>query len=337
MKHLLYIGNNLSHNKANITSIQRLGALLQSEGFILRYASHFKNKSLRLVHMLWSCCINAKWADIVLIDTYSTQNFWYAVFCSRICQLLRLPYIPILHGGNLPKRLVSHPKTCHSLFKKSHSNVSPSLYLKTIFEANGFSNTIYIPNAITIEDYTATEKTYTLIQLFWLRSFSDIYNPKMAVEVLKELKVLGFNAQLCMVGPDAGSMSEIKQLAEDLQLPISFTGKLSKSEWLALAQEYNIFINTSNFDNMPVSVIEAMALGFPIVSTNVGGIPFLIEDRVDGILVEKHNVSAMASAIIELFQNKKLREVLSKNARKKAESFDWSSVKTQWLEILNTD
>ena len=67
---------------------------------------------------------------------------------------------------------------------------------------------------------------------------------------------------------------------------MNFTGKLSKQEWRDLSKDYNVFINTTNFDNTPVSVIEAMALGIPVVSTNVGGLPFLITDKVDGVLVE---------------------------------------------------
>ena len=55
---------------------------------------------------------------------------------------------------------------------------------------------------------------------------------------------------------------------------ITITGILRKAEWIELSKDYDVFINTTNVDNMPVSVIEAMALGMPIVSTNVGGIPF---------------------------------------------------------------
>ena len=69
MKNLLYIGNNLNTAKANISSIQVLGVLLESEGYNLCYASSKRNKLLRLLDMLWSCIWNSKWADAVLIDT----------------------------------------------------------------------------------------------------------------------------------------------------------------------------------------------------------------------------------------------------------------------------
>lgn len=335
MKNLLYIGNNLETAKTNISSIGILGKLLEAEGYNLRYASSYNNKLMRLLHMAWSCIKNAKWADAVLIDTYSTQNFYYALVCSQICRLFGVPYFPILHGGNLPNRLEKNPRLCKLIFGHSQVNISPSLFLKSKFEDFGFYKIQFIPNSIQIENYKVSPKTFETIRLLWVRSFSEIYNPRMAVCVLKNLITKGYQAKLCMIGPDAdGSLQEVKSKAESLGVTVHFTGKLSKVEWIQLSEEYNIFINTTNFDNMPVSVIEAMALGFPVVSTNVGGLPFLIEDHVDGILVEKANVDAMSNAIIHVFENADIRIKISRSAREKAETFTWSHIKTKWYSVF---
>ena len=116
---------------------------------------------------------------------------------------------------------------------------------------------------------------------------------------------------------------------------MQFTGKLTKSEWIHLSKDYNVFINTTNIDNTPVSVIEAMALGLPVVSTNVGGIPYLIEDHTNGLLVEKNNAEAMAAAVVTLMNDAIKREQLILNARKLVEGFDWERVKYAWKEILS--
>jgi len=104
------------------------------------------------------------------------------------------------------------------------------------------------------------------------------------------------NTTLCMVGPDKDeTLNKAKKLATTLNIrnSITFTGVLKKEDWHKLSNNYDIFINTTNVDNMPVSIIEAMALGFPIVSTNVGGLPYLIDNKIDGLLVTPNNEKAM--------------------------------------------
>ncbi|RNC86897.1 MAG: glycosyltransferase [Winogradskyella sp.] len=335
MKNLLYIGNNLKSIKSNPSSIQVLGKLFENEGYKLRYASSYTNKFFRILHMLWSCMRYSKWADYVVIDTYSTQNFYYALCCSQICRLLGIDYVPILHGGNLPNRLASNPRFSRMIFKHSKKNIAPSLYIKNAFETAGFSNIEFIPNSIEINNYQVIAKDFNSIRLLWVRSFSKIYNPQMAIDVLKEVLDLGYKVSLCMVGPDSdGSLTHLKEKANTENLDVKFTGKLSKPEWITLSKNYNIFINTTNYDNLPVSLIEAMALGFPIVSTNVGGLAFLISHCENGLLVDKNDTEAMGKCIVELFNNKELRNKLSIDARAKAETFDWKHTKNKWHKIF---
>ena len=96
-----------------------------------------------------------------------------------------------------------------------------------------------------------------------------------------------------------------------------------------------VFINTTNFDNTPVSVIEAMALGIPVVSTNVGGLPFLIDNGTDGLLVQPRDANAMVEAIIKLKNDTDLMTELVNNARYKVEDFAWNAVKPRWEALLS--
>src|SRR5690606_41946312 len=276
MKNLLYIGNHLSQQRSNISAIGIVGPKLEQEGYQVSYASSKPNKLARLLDMLWTCLSHRKKVDVVLIDTYSTQNFYYALLVSQLCRGLALPYIPILHGGNLPSRLKTNPLWSQMLFKPAFALVSPSVYLKEAFEASGYKKLQYIPNSLELEQYEFQEKEYSEVTLLWVRAFASIYNPELAVHVLKALQVQGINASLWMVGPHTdGSMERVKSLATNFGVSVTITGELPKKDWIALAKDYNIFINTTNYDNMPVSVIEAMALGLPVVSTNVGGLPYL--------------------------------------------------------------
>lgn len=336
MKTLIYIGNKEGvKREANLSSIDILSNLLQGEGYKVYSASKKKNIFFRLLDMLWTCVKYRTKADYVLIDTYSTLNFYYAFFVSQLCRLLKLKYIPILHGGNLPNRLKKSPKLSASIFYNSYTNVAPSMYTKSNFEALGFDNVTYIPNTIEVNNYTFKERSFTTINLLWVRSFSRIYNPILAVEILKALKNKNIKATLCMVGPDGdGSLSEVKKHAEQLEVKVDFKGKLTKQEWVTLSEEYNIFVNTTNFDNMPVSVIEAMALGLPVVSTKVGGLPFLIEHNKNGFLVAPNSVDEFVKMIIEIVSSNKKTNQITKEARSYIKQFDWKNVKKHWIKLL---
>lgn len=335
MKNLLYIGNQLKYNKVTITSIDSLGPLLEKEGYTVAYASSKSIKFFRLIDMLLTVLKNRKKSDFVLIDTYSTLNFYYAFFVSQLCRLLKLKYIPILHGGNLPYRLKRNPKLSNKIFNHAYKIISPSKYIKSEFNTFGYSNVICIPNSIEINKYPIETKNFDSIRLLWVRSFSKIYNPELAIQILKSLIDEGFNATLCMIGPDKdGSFQQCKKYAAELNVDIYFPGKLSKAEWVKLSSDFNIFINTTNFDNMPVSVIEAMALGFPIISTNVGGMPFLIDHKKDGILINPNDVDGFINHIKSLISNPEKAIDLGNKARKKAETFDWKLIKHKWISLL---
>lgn len=335
MTKILYIGNKLSSKGNTVSTIDTLSKRLSSECFHVISVSKIKNKVFRLLDMVFALIRLRNRVDYVLIDTYSTQNFYFAYIISQLCRLFNLNYIPILHGGNLPNRLKHNPKLSGCIFKNSFINISPSKYLENKFKSFGYQNVRYLPNSIQLSNYKYNLKKIDKPKLLWVRSLAKIYNPKMAIEVLAELRQRGINAELCMVGPDKeGLIHDLKQFAEKNNVHVTFTGKLSKSEWIELSKNYNIFINTTNFDNMPVSIIEAMALGFPIVSTNVGGLPFLIEDNKDGILVKPNTSKQMAEKIVELSKNPELLKKLSEHARKKAEEFDWETIKQMWKELL---
>lgn len=335
-KKLLYIGNKLSKHGYTPTSIETLGTFFSNEGFQVDFASSQKNKALRFLDMLWKTFQLRNKADYVIIDTYSTINFWYAFAVSQLCRILRLKYIPILRGGDLPERLKKSPKLCALIFNNAYKNVAPSKYLMHYFELAEIQNLIYIPNTIELKNYPFKLRENIAPKLLWVRSFAKIYNPKMAVDVFHAIKKEYPEATLCMVGPEKdGSLEETKNYAQQLDLQVQFTGRLSKEEWIGLSENYDIFLNTTHFDNTPVSVIEAMALGLPVITTNVGGIPFLLEDAVTGILVNDKDQEKMIEAVKLVLNNSHYAKSLSQNARLLASAFDWQEVKSTWSKILS--
>lgn len=335
MKNLLYIGNQLSQSDKTVTTIDTLSKLLSDEGFSIVTTSGKKNKFLRLLDMLYQILKHRNWANYILIDTYSTQNFYYAYLCSQLCRFFKLKYIPILHGGNLQNRLKNSQIMSKAIFNNAFKNIAPSEFLKFQFQEYGYRNLEVIPNSIELENYPFKERDFSKPKLLWVRSFSKIYNPLLAINVLKILKDDNIQASLCMVGPDKdGALNEAKIYASDCDVDVRFTGKLSKEGWIKISEDFNIFINTTDFDNMPVSVIEAMAIGLPIISTNVGGLPFLIENEKDGLLIDPNDALLFVEKIKQIIENPEMGNNLAANARIKIEQFDWEIIKNQWIKLL---
>ncbi len=336
MKKTLYIGNKLEKHGAAPTSIDTLPDQLREAGFLFHTVSSLKNKPLRLMHMLSAILVQAKRADLVLIDTYSTTNFWYALLSGTLCKFLKVPYIFLLHGGGLVSRFENANSNTLQLFRKAKTNVVPSNFLSDQLMKFNFENIEVIPNSIDVSQYDFKERSNLKPRILWLRAFDEVYNPKMALETLEILLGTYPEAELCMIGPDKdGSLKESKISAKKKSLPVKFMGKMNKTDWIKLSVNYDIFLNTTSIDNTPVSVLEAMALGIPVVSTNVGGIPYLIKNEENGLLVSPGQPSEMANAVSRLLKNPSLASRISKNGRKNVENYDWKKVKHFWLELLN--
>ncbi len=134
---LLYVGNNLTKKSGYNSTIAVLSNLL-NEKFCVVVVSNKTNKLLRLIDMCGAVFKYKNDTDYILIDTFSTSNFYFALIISQLARVFKIKYIPILHGGNLPHRLEKSPRFSKLIFSNSYVNVAPSNYLKSAFEAKGF-------------------------------------------------------------------------------------------------------------------------------------------------------------------------------------------------------
>jgi len=320
------------------TTIETLAPRLAMD-FEMITVSDKAHKIFRLLDMWLALIKNRKSLKFVLIDTYSTSAYFYAKTCGFLCRKLNLAYIPFLHGGGLPTKFVSDLSASKKYLQGASVIVSPSGYLQNAVAKQFALQATVIPNFIDIQIYPFLKRSaLNPLRIFWLRSLHKTYQPHLAVEVLRHLADLGMDAQLTMVGPEKDdSAASCKQLAKDLDLQdkITFTGRLDKAAWIALSATHNLFLNTSAVDNTPVSIMEAMALGMPVVTTKVGGIPYLFEDGKEGIMLEEQEAKVMATAILDLVNSPQKVENLSLAARRKAESWNWDVIRQLWINVLN--
>lgn len=196
-----------------------------------------------------------------------------------------------------------------------------------------------VPNPIEIGLYSHRTRSAPLSKVVWLRAFHSIYNPTLAVECISILRRKGLQLTLDMYGPDKGDGS--RQLVEAAIIKhgvsdvVTLHGMVPKDRVGEILNRYDIFLNTTDYDNTPVSVLEAMACGLPVVSTRVGGIPYLLEDGVNAILVPPRDALVMASALQRLVADGCLAAQCSEKGRSLVEGFDWGRVLSTWEGLLS--
>ena len=338
-KSILLIGNFLSERGGNRGISEELMTRLREIDWHVLYASDQPNKILRLLDMVFKAIMHRGQYQLAHIDVFSGPAFIFAEVLGRLFNWLHKPFVCTLRGGNLPVFEKNHPRRVQGLLSRAAQVVTPSRFLYTHF-LDICENITIIPNGIELSRYPFQYRENPEAKLIWLRAFHNIYNPSMVPKVLDVLRSKGILAICTMIGPDKGDNSLQFMLAEAIRLKImdqiTIIPGVPKVTVPDVIREGDIFLNTTNFDNTPVSVIEAMACGLCVVSTDVGGLPYLLEHNVDALLVPPEDITEMATAVQRVLSEPGLAKKLSTNARKKAQQFDWSAILPQWESIFTS-
>jgi len=274
--------------------------------------------------------------DIAIVDVFSGPSFAWAEAVTLELRLLRKPYVLVLHGGSLPEFAQRWPRRVRRLLRGARRVIAPSAYLAGALSA--YCDRIEIvPNATEVARFTYRRRVRAEPRMIWVRAMHAIYNPVLAVEVLAAIRARHAAATLTMVGTDKdGSLARVEQRADELGVrnAVRCVGGVTSREIPALLAGADIFLNTTNVDNTPLSVLEAMATGLCIVSTSVGGIPYLLRNGETALLVPPNDAPAMAAAVERIHADDGLAAALSANARAAAEQRDWPVVLASWDRVL---
>lgn len=334
---ILFTGNFLSGQPGAFSISEAIARRLSACGHQVILTSRKVNRMLRMADMIITIIKARKKYDIAHVDVFSGKAFFGAEINCLMLKWLKKPIILTLHGGNLPDLARRSPARVRRLFSMAASITVPSSYLFTQMQPYT-SRMRIIPNPIDCKEFQFRYRPAANPELLWVRAFHEIYNPVMAIRVLAQLVEINPLVHLSMVGRDKGDGSLIRVQAEAHRLGVaeklSLPGGIDNHKISSWIDQADIFINTTNFDNTPISILEAMAGGMCIVSTSVGGIPFLLEHGQDAMLVPAGDAAAMTHMISEILSEPALADRLSSNARKKAEQFDWSVILPQWEELF---
>jgi glycosyltransferase involved in cell wall biosynthesis len=335
---VLIVGNFLTREGGTTQVCEELSQKLRRAGHAVTTTSARKRRISRLAEMLYTSWKYRSSYDVAQVAVFSGPSFFWAEAVCNLLTAIRCPYVLTLHGGGLPEFARKNHRRVRRLLDRAAAVTVPSMYL--LDKMRGYrSDLILVPNALDIAAYERNADSIRP-RLAWLRAFHDIYNPMMAPRVLSRLKDEFPSIHLTMIGPDKGNSSRARTLAEarryGVEAHLEMHSLVPKEKVPSALGTADIFLNTSRIDNTPVTVLEAMAAGLCVVSTDVGGIPYLLEAGREALLVPQDDDAAMAAAVRLLLRDQQFAAKIRTAAYSKLRTFDWNVVLPQWQDLLTS-
>jgi glycosyltransferase involved in cell wall biosynthesis len=323
------------HNGYSPIMGEILAGLFAQNGYSVVITSRCLNRGFRLLDIARTIVSKRQSIDIQVLQVYSGLSFIAEDLASWLGQRLGQKIIMHIHGGAMPEFMAHYPNWTRRVLRRADAIVVPSPFLARALALYGFQSHI-VPNVLTLSEYPYRRRRNLTPRLFWMRAFHPIYNPEMAIRVLACVRQVFPDATLVMAGQDKGMQKEIEELANKCGVAsaVRFPGFLDAKSKIREGEAADIFLNTNHIDNTPVSVLEACAMGLPVVATKVGGIGDLLTDGETGMLVADDDDEAMAQAVVNLLLNPDLAERLSVNGRRLAEKSAWERVRPQWESLF---
>jgi glycosyltransferase involved in cell wall biosynthesis len=336
--HLCFVGPMIGRNAGYVTTQgEILSDRFASAGYPTISVSASPNRYVRLYDIVATILRRRRQVDIQCLQVYGGPSFIGEDAASWLARRFGQHIVMVLRGGAMPEFMARHPRWACRVLRRADAIVTPSAFLERAVARFGFDAHI-VPNVLDLAMYPYRHRRHVSARLFWMRSFHSVYNPEMALRVLALVRQEVGDATLVMAGQDKGRQSSAQAFARTLGLDgaVRWPGYLDMAAKVREGGTADIFLNTNRVDNTPVAVLEACALGLPVVATNVGGIPDLLTHDETGLLVPDDDEHAMASAVVRLLRDPGLAGRLSASGRSLAESFSWEQVRPQWEALFAT-
>jgi L-malate glycosyltransferase len=234
------------------------------------------------------------------------------------------------HSGEALDHLSKWHRSTNAILSRASAIVVPSEYLVDVFQRFGFQADA-ISNFVPVDQIPYRTRR-TLRPVFLAnRNFAAHYNVGCVLRAFALIQHAVPESRLIVAG-DGEERAALHALSSDLGLrDVEFVGQVPPGTMAALYDKADIYLNASNVDNMPMSIIEAFAAGLPVVTTRAGGIPKIVSNGVNGLMVDLDDHSAMSDAALRLLSSPSLVEDLTLRARTEVlDRYTWSSVLRLW-------
>ncbi|HJT21265.1 MAG TPA: glycosyltransferase family 4 protein [Nitrospira sp.] len=272
-------------------------------------------------------------ADVVHIYSASYWSFLLAPVPAIVAaRRLRKPIVLNYHSGEAADHLAHWGSLVHPWLKMVDEIVVPSEFLREVFARHGYQATV-IPNIIETGRFPYRARVPLAPACLSVRNFEPHYGVEQTLIAFALLQTVFPEASLTAAG-QGPQEDELKHLAGALGVRhVRFIGPVHPDSMPALYDVHSIFLNSSFVDNQPLSILEAMASGMPVVSTGVGDIPHMIEDGETGTLVPVGDPAAMAKAATLLLQRPERTLLMAQRAKESLARFAWAQIGPAWADL----
>jgi len=261
--------------------------------------------------------------------------FWVTYPALILIKLHGKKVILSARGGEAGRFFQKYGIFVKPILKRVDAISVPSGFLKEAFKDFLGLDAAIVPNIADLNQFRFRQRIPLQPKLLVTRSLEEIYNVDCVIKAFKKVHDYLPESSLGIVG-DGSQRPALEKLVADLHLSdcVTFYGKIRHSQIQDYYNKYEIFINASNVDNQPGVILEAFASGLPVVSTRAGGISYMVEDGITGLLVALGDHEVLGEKVIKLVKDRELATMLVNNARIECQKYSWENVEAVLIPLL---
>jgi len=289
---------------------------------------------LRLVpylFRLWRCA-----GRVDLIHVMANSGWAWHLYAAPAVWIARARGVPVIvnyRGGEAESFLARQARWVRPTLRRAFAIIVPSGFLEAVFRRFGIATEI-VPNIIDLARFRPASSRPDGHHVIVTRNLEPIYDIGTALHAFADVRRTYADATLTVAG-SGPELPDLQRLAGELGVAASvrFTGRLDNERIADLYREADLVLNPSLADNMPISLLEGMASGVPIVSTDVGGIPYLVADRSEALLVPPREPARMAAAALDVFRDPGLAQQMRAAGIETARRYTWAQVRPKLFAV----
>lgn len=264
--------------------------------------------------------------DVLHVHCCSGWGFLPAVLGISVANSLKKHVVLTYHGGGGELFFDRHPRLVRHYLTRTDANIVLSGFLAKVFEKHRLPYTI-IPNIIEFDDACFRQREVIQPHFICVRAHEELYNIPCVLRAFQKVQQKFPEAELTLVG--AGSQHEqLKQMAQELHLhDVTFTGRVENRAIYHYLDQADVFVSAPKVDNMPVSVIEAMNAGLLVISSRVGGVPYMVDEGKNGLLFTSDHDEELAEKMLWALEHQEKTKTIIENAHQLVKQYQWENIK----------